>query len=110
MLRPPRATDRSALAPERAPGAPDAILWADLCAAASTANKGYRYDTSCVAQLLRLVRNTSDGRGGGHYDGLPAPLRARLEARPGGLAGLVLRRFPSLLLAASKFEQEVERG
>ena len=62
-----------------------------------------------VAQLLRLVRNTSDGRGGGHYEqALPPSLRARLEAR-GGIAGVVLERFPSLVLAAWKLELELQR-
>ena len=85
------------------------ILWADVCAAAAKAGKGYTYDKSCVAQLMRLVRNTSDSRGGGHYGALPAALRARLEARPGGLARLVLDRFPGLVLAAWRTEAELRR-
>ena len=87
--------------------AADEILWADVCAAAAKAGKGYTYDARCVAQLMRLVRNTSDSRGGGHYGALPAALRARLEARPGGLARLVLDRFPGLVLTAWRTEAEL---
>ncbi len=67
----------------------------------SVAKAGHgAYDTTLVSHLLRFVRNTSDARGGGHYGELPASVRARLEARPGGIARLVLSRFPTLTLAA----------
>ena len=61
-----------------------------------------------MSQLLRFVRNSSASHG--HFGEFPAALRARLEAQPGGLAGLVLRRFPCLLLAAWRTEHELEGG
>ena len=45
--------------------------------------------------------------GGGHYGELPKALRARLEARAGGLARLVLDRFPGLVLAVWRTEAEL---
>jgi len=85
--------------------AADDVLWADLVTAAERA--GYAYNKGCVAQLLRLVRNTSDGRGGGHYDALPPALKERLDGA-GGIARVVLARFPALVLAAWRTLQELK--
>ena len=87
----------------------DDMLWADVFAAARMGGRiNYRVDL--VSHLLRLIRNTSDERGGGHYDELPALLRAQLEAMPGGLARLVLRRFPTLVLATWRTGRELGWG
>ena len=59
-----------------------------------------------MSQLLRFVRNSSASHG--HFGEFPAALRARLEAQAGGLAGLVLRRFPGLALAAWRAQQELD--
>ena len=86
----------------------DDTLWLDLCAAAER-NTTAPYDARLVHHLLRLVRNTSSGAsgGGGHYQELPPRLREALEAREGGIAGFVLRRFPGLALAVWRTEQEL---
>ena len=85
--------------------AADDVLWADVYAATCKGGE-YAYDTRLVAQLLRFVRNSSASHG--HYGEFPAALRARVEARPGGLSQLVLDRFgPGLVLAAWRTQQEL---
>ena len=88
-------------------------LWGDLFAAACEAGEKFKegagkYDTRRATHLLRFIRNTSDGQGCGHYAELPKGLRARLEARPGGIARLVLERCPVLVLAAWKTKRQLE--
>ena len=91
-----RATLAAAFKPEAG------SVWAALYAAACR-NSGY--NPALVSDVLRLIRNTSAEFG--HYAELPAALRTRIEAG-GGLARLVLDRFPGLVVAASRMEQHLD--
>ena len=58
-----------------------------------------------MSDVLRLIRNASAEFG--HYTEFPAALRTRIEAG-GGLARLVLDRFPELVVAASRMEHHLD--